>query len=402
MRQFTAILLLLCFARVSFPQDIDKYDDYFKGIADIEYKDYNASAGYFTKALETNKNNCHILLMRGEAYYLLQNYQAAISDLIKAEETISGLASYRLATCYARLNKPEEAVKWLEVFLKSEYKCPESKIKLDKTFSCIENTTEWKKLWSNEWYNKQEQTLAEAEYLMNSRKYTEAMDVLDNLLDQRKRFHQGFYLRAKIFILMNDDKNALEDLNEAIDIYKKNLLYYSERADVNYRLGKFRQSLSDINSALELDPLNIKLYFEKSLTESKLKEYKKAVSGFELYLRYFDKDHEALYQTGICYFDMKNYDKAMEYFNTAIQYNRSIAKYYTGRAYTNAMKSEFINAEDDFSMALDLTPKDASIYYGRGMVRLYLNKNKDACRDFEKAANLGNNEAINQLEQNCK
>jgi tetratricopeptide (TPR) repeat protein len=402
MKRSSTILFILYFIRISFSQDIDNYDDYFKALAFFEYKEYNSSADLLTKALAANKNDYHILMVRGETFYNLQKYDQAIADFKKAEESKPGTAMYMLACCYARLGQPNEAVKWLEAFLKSDSKHPESKIKLDKSFTGIENSEAWKKLWMKDWYTKHEQLLADAEYLMNNKKYNEAIDILDNLLEQRKRFHQAYYMRAKIYVLLKEDKHAIEDYDEAIRLSNKNPQYYTDRARAYYRLEKYRQCISDYKTALGLDPLNIKLYAEKGLAESKLKEYKKAVSDYELFLKYFNRDDETIYQTGLCYFDLKNYDKALEWFDSAIKINCGASKYFTGRAYTFAMKSDFKHAEDDFSMALDLTPKDAMVYYGRGMVRLYMNKNSDACRDFEKAANLGSSEAANQLELNCK
>ncbi|MCX6257015.1 MAG: tetratricopeptide repeat protein [Bacteroidia bacterium] len=399
-RIFT-ILICLSAPFATFCQQNGEYDDYFAGLASLEYKNYDHAIGDFTKALETNKNEYSVYLNRAESYYSLHKFDLAITDFRKADQLRPGVATYRIACCYAALGNTKEATASLETHLRSEYKLPESKIKLDKSFTGIENSAEWKNLWLNDWYNKQEQALADANYLLSNKKYNDALETLDNLLSQKKKFSEGYYLRAKVFELLNDDKNALTDYSEAINNNKNNPGYYIDRAKLYIRLEKYQQALADLNKALDLEPLNIHLYPDIAMVQSKMKEYKKAIVNLELYLKFFDHDDACLCQAGVCRFDLQQYDAAIEYFNQALELNKGVAKYYNSRAYAYSMKNDYKDAENDFSMSLDLLPKDATVYYGRGMVRLLLEKKNDACKDFERAANLGNNDAVKQLEINC-
>ena len=57
---------------------------------------------------------------------------------------------------------------------------------------------------------------------------------------------------------------------------------------------------------------------------------------------------------------------------------------------------------EDYSSSIELYPNDAEAYYQRGLVKLLMNNNYDACLDFKRAEELGSQDAKTALKKNCK
>ena len=58
-------------------------------------------------------------------------------------------------------------------------------------------------------------------------------------------------------------------------------------------------------------------------------------------------------------------------------------------------------AETDLTKAIELGENDPVIYYLRGMSRRFLDNNKGACKDWKKAAELGDKDSEKLLNKYC-
>ena len=66
------------------------------------------------------------------------------------------------------------------------------------------------------------------------------------------------------------------------------------------------------------------------------------------------------------------------------------------------MLEEYQGAIDDFAKAIEINPKYAEAYYFRGSVKIILKQKESGCIDFEKAGELGFEDAQEAIKKYCK
>ena len=374
---------------------------YLKGIANFQKKDFNEAIIQFSKVIEFNKNNTEYYYKRGECYYNIQHYFKAIDDFQKADSLKPGYGSFFLAKNYALIGNEKKSIEYLTIHLKSKYRIPQSHIMFDEAFSDLQYAKEWEKLWKNNWYTKYEDQLDEAEYLLKSKNYDEALEFLDNTISGKSRDHELLSLRARVFIALNDYRNALTDYDEAILLSKRNHEYYAERARILYKIKKYKKSSGDYSRAIELNPYDLKLNYERAVVNYELKNYEDAIKDITYYLGYFEKDEDAIFLCGKIHYENEDYLKALEYFNKNLELNTGNTEYFTARANTYLKTGTFQYAINDYSMALDLDPKDEQVYFNRGIARLSTGNLKEACFDWEQAKKYGHLNIDEYLKKYC-
>ncbi|MCK4662251.1 MAG: tetratricopeptide repeat protein [Bacteroidales bacterium] len=393
------LIILLFFNLNIFPQEIN--DLYFKAYSNKEYKNYENAITYYSKAIKNNPNNHLYFIEKGECYYLLNNYNKAINDFHEANKIKPDIADYYIAKCYAKLKNNDTTIIYLEKHLESKYKLYKSQIRLDKDFIEISKTKQWENLWKKDWYNKYENLLADAQYLIKKNKLNDALDIVNDIIDRRTKWHKAYIIRAQIYVYEKNYKLAIEDYNTAIKYRKRNDNYYLYRAKAFYNLGKYKKALSDYSTALKLNQYNLNYYLQKSETEYFLKKYESSLSDINIYITYFNTDDKAISLCGKIHFEMGNYLKALEYFNKAIELNPSEIEYLISRADTYLATKTYKYAEQDYSMILDISPFLGKVYYNRGIARQNLNNTKGACRDWEKARMYKYLDADKYLMKHC-
>jgi len=366
-------LLLLLFAISSIAQDIT--NNYLLVIN--AYNRYNTpqkALKYYNKNKLNTNNNIELQLSIGTTYYLIGDYKTATNIFIKANKLAPKKTYYKLAQCYAQLNKPEFSVKYLRRYLQLKIKKMQRTIKSDVAFNKIKHTQEWKNLWQEkEWYSKYDLMLEDAWYEYDLKHYNESLNILDKLNSFRKSMVEAYYLKALNYINIYEFKNALTSINTAINKRNKVAKYYNTKANIENKLKKYGKALKTINIAISLDSINIDYYFTQAdiylnnnnvtIAESIINSLVSIVPNFNTYLL-----------AGNIFYTEKKYQDALKYYNKCILLNDSTPNIYMvrGDTFFNMFAYEF--AEKDYTMALDFTPYNGELYYKRGLARKLMHK----------------------------
>jgi hypothetical protein len=80
----------------------------------------------------------------------------------------------------------------------------------------------------------------------------------------------------------------------------------------------------------------------------------------------------------------------------------TVPTYFDNRALARTVKGDFGGAFDDYTSSIELYSSDSETYYQRGLIKLQMNNNYDACLDFKRADELGSKEAKAAIKKNCK
>ena len=394
MKKWTAILLILNLAGAY----LGAQDPYLSGIARLEEGDLQGARALFTTAIETKGANPDLLLKLAEIYYSSGTYQLAIEYAKEADRMESGKGNYILARAFALSGHTDTAIQYLEKHLKSRFKRPRHEILLDSAFASIEETADWKALWRQTWYSEAENLEFEVAYLRRSADYVAALEKIGEGISENPRWDEFYAEKGHILFLMGNYQDAIRAYSQAIQI-SGTAAYYQGRAEAFIQQEKYTEGIKDLERTLRLQPEKLNLYKRLSLLNQSAGNYPEATENILQYLEYFPASAEVHFICGEIYFEDRDYLKALGCFNRCLALDKGEARYFEARGKTYLNMDTYAYALKDFTMALDLDPYNARIWYMKGLCRLKL-QNKDGARsDLEKAARYGSVEASQLLEE---
>ena len=402
--KLTYLLLFILLTAPSTPASTQGRSDnnIIKGLASYELKQYDSAIYYFSAASENMKQYPYSYLYYGISLLESGQTEMAINELLKAEKEEKGKASFWISKAYARAGNINKSLEYLEINLSSSFREPERIILLDKDLQKFENNETWKAFRRNtNYYSAYDQVLSEADYLINSGNYPDALLFLNENLNKGFRKSQLYARRSIVYESMKNFRMAIEDLNKAIEGDRRNFDLLVQRASLNMKLERYKQALEDYDLAIKIDPYKFKLYPQRAVANNYNGAYEAAINDMNYYLSFFPEDHSAWYKFGLIHSINQKYFNALDCFNKALQINQSKAEYFAARGDTYLQTRTFRYASNDFSMALDLNPVNPKVYLNKGIASLNLGNLKEACFCFELAKKQGALEADNYLQKHC-
>jgi protein O-mannosyl-transferase len=203
-----------------------------------------------------------------------------------------------------------------------------------------------------------------AEYML-SKNYDMASRYLNKAINENVNYYKGYYNRGLMYAQTERYKEALKDFDKCLSLkeYPKALV---ARANVFYTIKDFPKAIQDVEKAIRLEPQNSKAYFVLAN----------------------------------CYDDLNQAEMALSNYNKAINYSPETAIYYLRRAIVFGKMQNFKACLGDLENAIVINPKFAEAYYWKGVVKVNLKQNP--CDDFQKALDLGFEEARLPLQNYCR
>lgn len=125
----------------------------------------------------------------------------------------------------------------------------------------------------------------------------------------------------------------------------------------------------------------------------------------------YDSSYQNYYNWGVVRYQMGDYTNAISYFKKAVAQKPDTDDFmiyaFRGNAYSK--KEMYNDAISDFDRALSLQPKDimdysnwVRNYFNRGVSKFYLNDLDGACKDWNKALELGFGQAHDYIMEYCE
>lgn len=402
MRRFLITLpLIFTLALAGLAQD--PQDLLTRGMANLQMKRYREAVAEFTKYLERERNqNLSAYLGRAEAWFNLSEWEKAIGDFEKAEQIVPGSGNLGLARTFARMGDAKESIAYLEKHLGSEQRVAEKEILLDKAFEPVENSSEWRALWRQDWYSPGEQVIRDVEYLIGKESYRDASSLLDKQIQLDPENPACYHLRAKIFFLQQQYKQALTQCDLALRYRKDNLEYLETKSAILVGMRNYDEAVKALNRAIYLNPVQLHLYPERASIYEKEGNYTDALQDIDHYLKYIDNDPEALLLSGRLNQELGKLYPALEQFNKLIELDQSKPDYFIARGNAYLQAGTYQYAIYDYGMALDLDPSNPDTYLNRGKAYLAVDDPDHACYDLRMAVEKGSREAAELYYKHCE
>lgn len=349
----------------------EDYND--TGLAFFDEEDYENALIYFDKALEQKPTNYTILENKALSNQMLENYYEAIAGYLKSIDSgnETAMVHNRLGVCKVNLGDYQNSI---QDFKKS--------IEIDKSFL--------------QGYENLLFVYEEIE------EFDTGLDLIDDLIeldiDSSAYYKQGDF---RLYVNMNEE--AVESFSKSIENGYATDETYNYLGVSYHRIENFEGALKNYLKAYEED--NTNYYYTKNVADAyvDLEDYSNAIQFYESALTFDEIDNKEYllysYATALKRNDWP--DPALKAINEAIEINNADADLYDLKGFILYDLELYNDAVDAFTRSLGLYPDDPSIYYWRAISNENRNNRHSACLDFQKAAELGHDDAKVKLKEYC-
>ncbi len=376
-------------------------NSYLKARVAAENKDYTNALQHVTEYLQNYPNNKAAIFLSAQLNLEVKNYESAANALDKLKENYHDDMLLLIARANAGLGNKDIVFVQLDKYLESTKKLPEPLVKKYPEFELLSQTDRWKKLWEKERYSKKEVLLNNAIYAIKSGKFEEAGERLDELVSRYSRSDKGYYLKAKLLYQKKDFSNAFSTISKAVDLDGEVIDYQCLMADCYTRLGRAKKAVEKYQQILVVDSLYLPAYLGLAGAYLLQNEFDKALKNINYYRGYYPTDSQAQ----LLYADINA--KSGDFLSAISMYGRLIKsgpkpEYYIGRANAYMETKTYKYAIKDYSMALDLDPKNIEVYKKKAEAHKLEGEMKKACAEWRNAAKLGDVESQDNLKRYCR
>lgn len=373
---------------------------YTVAAAYIDRSMYAEAIEIYTGAMEKN-DDYRLYTARGKAFLLRGDIDAAINDFSYANMLKPGSGYLGLARAFALAADIPEAIENLKYHLQSDYRLPRKNIMLDTCFRSLEDAPGWRELWKTSWYNRIEEAVAEAEYYISAGKTEEAAKVLSGIEYIYSDRAETDYIKGLVAAAKNNTPLAREQLRRAIEKDGSKYSFWNLYIEQLISDNDYLAAANACGIALEHFPEKTALILKKSENLYRANDPGPALKQAERYLDLYPGDEEAMRLAGTVSAENGEYNKSLNYFSKNIDNNPGNPQCFTDRAGVYLKIKSWDAAVYDYSMALDLWPRNGDAYYNKGIALINSGKNEKACHDFRMALRYGNRKAASMLSKYC-
>jgi tetratricopeptide (TPR) repeat protein len=351
MKKLSLLLLTFFIFSASYCQTVEEYlnSGADKGLAG----DWNAAIADYNKAIELDPDLTYSYYMRGLAKTMLKDYEGGISDITKfiASEPNESFAYDARGRVKSLLGDHQGALadysKAIELATEPDPKYYSSRGDVFRTLASYEGAIS---------------------------DYTRAIDLLP-VDDPSLGFI--YYQRGYCKVMIDQMEGCL-DLGKSIllgfeaDLYcsVKNAEDYKADGDLKVTNGDYKRGIADYDKAIELEPNDNLVYVARGSAKYNIKDYIGAIADFTKSIELNEKP------------------------NTAVSYHR--------RALSKFQLADYGGAMQDLDRATEDDELNWEYPQARGILKIQLGENENACADLKKALELGSTTADQWIHEYCK
>lgn len=400
MKILIQILLLLlfgignCYSQNTVAERIDAYGKLQSGA-------YSEAIDIFTEIESGSRLSPQDRLSLGIAQFYAGYIAEARRNFQKSDEAGIAGANLWLARIYASERNSNDALLFIERYLKTTEDPDINEIQKDSIFRFMHQTDKWFDLWQKDWYSENQKIAQEAMFYAGRKKYNVAHQIVESSIAENKSNAALYLCNAKIYLTEENPTLALNELNQALKLDPANTSYLKERAKCNSLLNEYSSALNDLNQVLAIDPVDFESRIQRANIAFKAENYELAGKDIHLYLQYFTSEG-VLFLAGQIASASEDYFNALKYYNQLIMETKPNAAYFKARGMIYYQTGTYAFASTDLSMSLDLEPDNGETNLFMGLAEYYKGNTKAACYYLNRAKNNGELKAIEYLQKYCK
>lgn len=237
----------------------------------------------------------------------------------------------------------------------------------------------------------------------------------DDLETAMKRFNQAWLLNpefpdsyfgfASLLEMQNKSEEAIRFYNLGIEKDKG-----GSRTEICYqRIADCKEQLNDIDGTINayenialVNPNNSFAFKKIGYFQMQSKNAQEAIDAYNKAILLDPTDAMTYNNRAYLNQTLQNHQLAIDDYSKAIELNPSYISALVNRGITEMQISKFKKAKFDFEKCVLLDPKAGELRRFLGLAKLNLNELAEACSDFELAKQMGDPNASQLINENCK
>lgn len=180
-------------------------------------------------------------------------------------------------------------------------------------------------------------------------------------------------------------------------------------------LNDFKNAIADLDNAIELDPNDLASYTDRGKTKAYSKDLDGAKKDFLFILTKDSTGRQAeaaLYYLGKIAYSEGQFEQSIKYYDKLLDLAPKDSEAYFNRAAAKGMIMDVSGSIKDYDKAIEFNPNYMEAYANRGVAKINLLTSKgniqptkeqtsDACADLKKAKQLGDNTVDDMIFIHC-
>jgi tetratricopeptide (TPR) repeat protein len=191
--------------------------------------------------------------------------------------------------------------------------------------------------------------------------------------------------RGVAYSRRQQQKEAIEDFNRAIQLYPEYAAVYNNRGNVLLGLGAVREAVKDFDRALLLAPGYAAAYSNRAGAYMKLGQVERAIADYSKAVELTPTSAAALSGRGRAHLAANRPHGAIRDFTRAVGLDARFSAAYRSRAEAKVAIERYEEAIEDFSRAIAFEPRNAEIYALRGAAYMDADNAASGIKDLAKA-----------------
>ena len=179
----------------------------------------------------------------------------------------------------------------------------------------------------------------------------------------------AYYIQGLYYLDNNKKKEAYKYMSHCLNRNPEFIPAKVEHARLEWKLNnKIRKAYDEFSEVIDLDSLSADSYYERA----------------RLSLQF-----------------SSNKDMAYEDLNRAIYLDPALPGVFSLRGTMRLSSKDFLGAINDFTKAIEYNDKDVHAFFNRGIAYFNIGMKKNACKDWQKAGELGNYSVYKYISRYC-
>ncbi|MDZ8053987.1 MAG: tetratricopeptide repeat protein [Aulosira sp. ZfuVER01] len=221
--------------------------------------------------------------------------------------------------------------------------------------------------------------------------YQEAIEDLNQAIQLQSNFGEAYSDRCLAYLQLQDYHQAIADCTQAINFTPNNAEAYLNRGLASYRQKDYAAATADYHRAIALKPYEFRGYYNLALVHAAKGNYSQAIVDYNLALGQISQPTNILLadiynDRGLARLQLQDLEAAMVDFSRAIHLDANDYRAYFNRGCACGRKGDNFGALRDFSKVIKLKPDSALAYVNRGVTRYHLGYYQGAIADLQTAS----------------
>ncbi|WP_157197302.1 tetratricopeptide repeat protein [Methanohalobium evestigatum] len=237
-------------------------------------------------------------------------------------------------------------------------------------------------------------SLIKANHYSNLGEYDKAIDICSRALEVDEDVNT-YSSRSEAYAKKGDLKNALRDINNAINLNDDVINFWNQRGEILWALGDLRGALESFRKALKIDDNDSTALKHGSKLLHNLGDHSEAVNLMDKYLSNYPEDVEILGLKGSSKAKTGNCEEGLKWVNKALKLKENYPDAWDIKSaiYTEMGKHEASLDAAEYGLFYD--PENPELMYKKGCTLINLQRYEEAFDCINQA--LGKKEDVDML-----